>query len=299
MPMSPETAGIIQAGLQTAGQVGTAIAQGNINKKTREWNEKIYGQQRLDALADWERQNNYNHPSAQMARLREAGLNPNLVYGNGASSPSAPIRSADAPTWNPRPPSFDPGAVFGSGLAAYFNTETRTAQVDNLRAQNDVLIQDALLKAAQTVSTLQSTENSKFDLGLKSELRQISVDAARASLDKVKADTAMTLSSNERAQAMLQPSLQKAAEEVLTMRANRATSAATRQQIYAQIENIKKDGQLKDLDIQLKKMGISPSDPLYMRVLGRAIGDGSNLGNSIRKGVSESWKGLKSLFGVE
>ena len=70
------------------------IAQSSTNRKTREWNEKMYAMQRQDALADWRMQNEYNHPSAQMARLREAGLNPNLVYGKGADATmAAPIRS--------------------------------------------------------------------------------------------------------------------------------------------------------------------------------------------------------------
>ncbi len=34
-------------------------------------------------LAQWHRQNQYNMPRSQMQRLREANLNPNLVYGTG------------------------------------------------------------------------------------------------------------------------------------------------------------------------------------------------------------------------
>lgn len=32
----------------------------------------------------WNRSNEYNNPSSQMARLKAAGLNPNLVYGSGS-----------------------------------------------------------------------------------------------------------------------------------------------------------------------------------------------------------------------
>lgn len=49
-----------------------------------------YNKQRSDMLADRDYQNQYNSPVAQMQRLKEAGLNPNLVYGNGAAQmPSA------------------------------------------------------------------------------------------------------------------------------------------------------------------------------------------------------------------
>ncbi len=45
------------------------------------------GAQRRQNLANsqniefWNMQNAYNDPSAQMARLKQAGLNPNLIYG--------------------------------------------------------------------------------------------------------------------------------------------------------------------------------------------------------------------------
>ena len=47
------------------------------NKKNRELEAK----RRAYDLAQWERQNAHNHPLEQMRRLKEAGLNPNLIYG--------------------------------------------------------------------------------------------------------------------------------------------------------------------------------------------------------------------------
>ena len=35
-------------------------------------------------LEMWNLQNEYNSPSAQMERFKEAGLNPNLIYGPGS-----------------------------------------------------------------------------------------------------------------------------------------------------------------------------------------------------------------------
>lgn len=37
-------------------------------------------------LEQWNRQNQYNDPSAQMARLKAAGLNPNMIYGSGSAT---------------------------------------------------------------------------------------------------------------------------------------------------------------------------------------------------------------------
>lgn len=44
-----------------------------------------YQQQLADERKNWYLQNQYNSPSAQMERLKIAGLNPNLVYQNGGA----------------------------------------------------------------------------------------------------------------------------------------------------------------------------------------------------------------------
>ena len=61
----------IGAAAQMAGTAMEIQAQEDLAESTREWNEKM-----------WNKTNEYNSPSAQLARLREAGLNPNLLYGN-------------------------------------------------------------------------------------------------------------------------------------------------------------------------------------------------------------------------
>lgn len=57
------------------------FSQKQTNKANKELAELAYQQN----VEQWERENAYNHPSAQMSRLQEAGLNPNLVYGNGSA----------------------------------------------------------------------------------------------------------------------------------------------------------------------------------------------------------------------
>lgn len=52
--------------------------------------EKL-GIDRANALTDWNRQNEYNSPAAQMLRLSAAGLNPNLMYGQGTTGNAAVI----------------------------------------------------------------------------------------------------------------------------------------------------------------------------------------------------------------
>lgn len=48
-------------------------------------------------LEMWERQNAYNTPEAQMERFKAAGLNPNLIYGQGSAGNATVIPKYQAP----------------------------------------------------------------------------------------------------------------------------------------------------------------------------------------------------------
>jgi len=96
-----------------------AISQGSLNKKTRQWNEAQYQRQRTDALSDWARTNEYNAPLQQMARFKEAGLSPHLIYGGGATSMSQPVRSTDTKSWSPTAPQIDGGQI----VSQYFGVQ--------------------------------------------------------------------------------------------------------------------------------------------------------------------------------
>jgi hypothetical protein len=60
---------------------------------------------RKEQRAAEERERAYNHPTAQMERLKEAGLNPNLIYGSGSATGNL---NASAPEQNAPKVSFDP-----------------------------------------------------------------------------------------------------------------------------------------------------------------------------------------------
>ena len=68
------------------------LAKYQNNWQTAE-NEKAYAR----SVEMWNMQNQYNSPTAQMSRLRQAGLNPNLVYGSGVTGNSA----GSAPQYQP------------------------------------------------------------------------------------------------------------------------------------------------------------------------------------------------------
>lgn len=61
--MPDNTAANTAAAAELLGQSVNAWSAANTNKKQRQWQEKMYGQQRIDALADWTMQNEYNSPA--------------------------------------------------------------------------------------------------------------------------------------------------------------------------------------------------------------------------------------------
>lgn len=299
MAINPE---VIAAGAQLSGQFLNAGSQIFTNKSNRRFSERMADRQRTWALDDWYMQNEYNHPSNQMARLREAGLNPNLVYGNGADAQAGPVRGSDAPKMQSQAPQFDPGSAIG----AYQDVQLKNAQVDNLRKQNTVIEQDALLKAAQIAATLASTQNTKiqtksgeFKYSQDVRLADIVYEAAKTNIEKTQADisaskmnTLYTLDKNDREAAANAQSIKEGIERILASRQARIESQSRIKlnkgnyekigeeltRIRAEVANINqvrsnlmKDALLKDLDINLKKEGIQPGDPAWMRVLDQQI----------------------------
>lgn len=253
-------AGVLSTGIN-------AVTQVNQNKQSRRHAVYMYDRQRADALADYQMQNEYNHPSAQMERLREAGLNPNLVYGNGATAEGGSIRSSNAPSWSPDAPKID----LQQPIMGYIDAQIKQAQIDNLRVINTVQQQEALLKAAQTLDTLASKDTKNFDLGLKTELKETTIEAAKAALASTEAHTKTALDANDRAAALQASTIQQALENILNSRKARAKTDAEIRHINQQIENLKKDNKLKQLDIDLKEKGIQPSDNIVMRMIARIL----------------------------
>lgn len=296
LPLIP----LIAAGSALLGQGINAASTGAQNRKSRRFAREMYGRQRADALEDWNLQNEYNSPAAQMARLKAAGLNPNLVYGSGADAQSSgTVRSSGVPGAEFRAPQFHPEDI----MSSYYDAKIKQAQYDNLRTQNTVSEQDALLKAAQVIQTTAATGKTRadqasveFDTMLKNQIKDISVEAARAGLNKTLADTKFTLDSNERAQAQNASSLREAAERILRSRAERSKVPLEKAMIEQQIKNLQKDENLKQLDINLKKNGIQPHDNIFLRMLGQLLDQGFSLegakDNLQNRGIPKSLRHL-------
>jgi len=135
--MDPITLSAIIGGGSTLVNAASSLFTNSANKKNA---LEFYNRQRTDALADWNMQNLYNSPKAQMQRYKEAGLSPHLIYGQQTTSPSVRSASADTPKYVA--PQMDNNLM---------QIPLMKIQMDNLRKQGALL-------DAQTVKTNSDTE---------------------------------------------------------------------------------------------------------------------------------------------
>lgn len=270
----------------------SAANTGRLNKRSERFSAALYQRQKLDNLEFWNLQNAYNSPEAQMERLEAAGLNPNLVYGA-----SAPGNNASTPqTPDTQRPEYKTPDLSGLSEATRYvtdfqNYEIRAAQKKAIEAQITVSLEEAALKAAQRQDVEQNVKRSKFDLDLDTELREISAEARRENLRKLSASADYTISENERRAAQLKGTLTEQAERILLIRQQTATNAAERARIRVAIEGLKTDNELKELERNLMKAGISKNDQIYWRVLGTFLDKSLNNQGPL-SGVKD-WVGTK------
>lgn len=101
--------------------VGSWISSGVTTRQTNEANRQLAAQQNQWNIEQWNRQNAYNTYSAQIDRLKDAGLNPSLAYGSLVSpSVADTVQAADVPSM--RPTNLDSSAFDMSSLAGQYQT---------------------------------------------------------------------------------------------------------------------------------------------------------------------------------
>lgn len=262
MAISPE---IAAAGANAASNGINSFFTLLTNKWEKKYNEKIYAKQRADALADWTRQNEYNSPEAQMRRFEMAGLNKNLIYGQSNEAPA--VRSTDFKPWHPTAPQFDGGSI----MRSYFDTQMQKQTIDNMKTANTVAVQDQLLKAAQTASTIAQTDSSKFNLHLAEDLRTTTLEKAKEELRKLEGETTTVLNNETRQALSNAQTLQKGIEEILNLKLARAKTQDERREIQARIKEINQSTRLKNLDANLKDTGVQPGDSIWTRVAAKIL----------------------------
>lgn len=239
-------------------------SQQETNEQNQQFAREMYAQQRADNLSMWHTQNDYNSPQKQMQRLRESGLNPNLVYGNGSAvNTASPVANATPNVPQRIAPKIG-AAISGAtdSIASYYDLQAKEASIDNMRAQNTLLKNQAILQAVQA-------ENANFDIDLKKALRDNTINTANWKFDLLKNQTNSVGEDVDR-----KARFNKILEE--TEGSKIKAENLRPEYIRAQMQNILSGTQLRQAELELKRLetnlrknGISPSDPIYLRVIGQ------------------------------
>lgn len=138
-----------------AAQTGLNLSMsGSLNRKTRKFAREQSELQYQRSLNMMHMQNEYNSPAAQVARLKQAGLNVGLMYQNaGAGGESAQPAAPEMASWSPIAPNVD-------GLNLIAQAALQKAQIDNIEAdtrkkkeETGNVKQDTLLKESMTEAT--------------------------------------------------------------------------------------------------------------------------------------------------
>jgi len=280
---------------QIASVAATQIGQGMYRKKQAQFAKEQSEQSHQWAIEDWNRVNEYNHPSNVMARLREAGLNPNLAYGK-IDTTSPAIRSPEmAHIPNHEGPDFS--GLAGLGLTI-LDAKAKQAQIDNLRSQNTVIQQQALMLEAQrklidpkVEATQASTRLTNLIADLKNANFITDVSYRKAQLAKLVADTNYTINQDARAAAKTTADINEIVARTLNLNYEREKVAPVRiAEMNARIKNMGVSTQLLQLDRDLKAKGIYPGDPWYTRVAARAA-------DTLKEELDNPDKPLRAIMG--
>lgn len=129
-------------------------------------------------------QNEYNDPKNQMARYAGAGLNPNLIYGQGTPGNQSGVASYEAP----RMQAAQIGARYTpfqipEVLGMYQDFMLKQSQIQNVEAQTARVNEQTRSEAVNRMVAGITGQRKEFDLDLARELRRYNVGIADTNLN--------------------------------------------------------------------------------------------------------------------
>lgn len=118
----------------------------NSSRNYKYWKKQTDYEQKL-ALENWNRQNEYNAPKSQMQRYAEAGLNPNLIYGQQNTVGSVDLQGSSSVNTE----SSQRLQRLGF-MSAYENAKQMRAQTSLIKQQTLTEANNTLMRGLEVVS---------------------------------------------------------------------------------------------------------------------------------------------------
>lgn len=146
----------------------------------------------------WNLQNEYNTPQNQMQRFKEAGLNPNMIYGQGSAGNATQMPKFNAPRqeYNYQP------LQLPKAISMFQDFKLKQAQIDNVQevvnlnklkqateaVRPSVLKSERLLKGRQATKSLYEGESAQYKSSMDYEIAMYSKEFAKGKLDQLMQD---------------------------------------------------------------------------------------------------------------
>lgn len=242
--------------------IATNIGSKRRERDARKFNQRMEQDRRKYDTKQWERLMAYNHPTEQMARLTEAGLNPNLIYG---SSPGSAVGNASQSPTGKAVTGQAPAYRIDNAMAPFMDAKVKQAQSNNLNTS-------AMKNVAG--ANLSNTQEKRI-------------------LDLLAGDIKLQEESIKKAE---EESIQ--AKLLTNAMSNSDTGIAVKYAI--ETKNLIADNQIKEAQTEVQKLnkflaqnGIRPGDPLWFRFFGVAFNKGVEMTEQIKKQIMEMFNKLK------
>lgn len=220
-------------------------AQQYENEKNREYNLNLAKMQNQWNIDQWNRENAYNSPAAQMARYKAAGLNSDLIYGQQNLSAASPEMTAGDGSQPTDVSNLANKRTIGDIVSQAASTRLTNAQAKLAESQADKTDAETVgqtinndwlpqLLKGQTEINEADVKQRLADAGLKGKQIEVAVEQIKVMQQSVKES-------------------QKKIEDLQSQMENR-----TFQQVQAMLEyNLRKDKQRYEISEILSKVGLN------------------------------------------
>lgn len=190
-------AAIASGAASLIGQVGQNRANRKLQAEQQNWNldqwnrqnsrdDQIWDKQNAYNYEMWNEQNQYNSPQSQMARFKDAGLNPHLIYGKGNPGNAQAMQSNNQRNQAVQGYSRAEANSVTKGMdvfGQYQSFKATAAQTDNVKAQTDIAREEVKLKAQEQLLRALNLKRGEFAHGVDKQLRDTSIQAAVSNLN--------------------------------------------------------------------------------------------------------------------
>ena len=177
MPIDPFFGSLASAGGSLVGSIANGLFGGAQVRRQLKANKELAQYQFDLNRQQWQAENEYNSPKAQMQRLRDAGLNPNLVYGSGSVSgnttTAGPRFESPKASKNDR---WDFANLAAQAITMYQDMQQKQANIDLARAQTNAVNENAQLTAVERAWRIHRKDSDAKWLDKERDLRTIFTD---------------------------------------------------------------------------------------------------------------------------